>query len=62
VKAGHAVIDNEELAAQQLLGMIEGCSLWPKWLTPTALPDEHYRDVPEGAIRTWLARYATDPR
>lgn len=58
VRAGHAAIDDPEVAIRQLLGMVEGGILWRRLLTADLTDEAHRHEVCAQAARTWLARFA----
>lgn len=56
-RAGHAQIDDDDIAIRQLLGMIEGGVLWRRLLTSQPVDPGHVEHVCVEATRTWLARF-----
>lgn len=55
--AGHAAIEDEDVAIRQLLGMIEGGVLWRRLLTSMPADPAHLERVCAEATGTWLARF-----
>lgn len=60
-EAGTAAVDDLDLATTQLLGMISNYLFWPRLLIPGwTVSQARTTEVVEDAVRTMLARYATD--